>query len=175
MKHVRARVRHDERGTALLLAIAFMVVIGAVSSALLSSITSGLSSRHALDQARNREYASDGVIEYAIANARATVVTWDKTSLITFLNSAAASGCGGPYAPSLGNVPSAAHLNNVDIRVDCTPAPAQTRAGYLQRNAIFIACVDTGSKCTDSSAIVRAQVNFADSGTTTVQALSVNG
>jgi len=61
------------------------------------------------------------------------------------------------------------------IRVDCTSAPEQTSGGYLQRNAIFTACLDTGAACTDTSAIVRAQVNFSDSGSTTVQAWSVNG
>jgi hypothetical protein len=179
VKQLRARIRRDERGAALILAIAFMLVMGAISGALLSSVTSGLSSRNALDRARNREYAADGLIDYAIANARANVVTWNPTSITTFLNTAASIGCGGPYAPSLpppNNVPSVAHLNNVDIRVDCTPAPAQTQAGYLQRNAIFTACLDTGAKCTATSAIVRAQVNFADvSGSTTVQAWSVNG
>jgi hypothetical protein len=178
VKRVRARVQRDERGAALILAIAFMLVIGAISSVLLSSVTSGLHARSALDHARNREYAADGLIEYAIAQARTPVATWDAgspPSVSAFLSSASRNRCGGPYAPSLGNVPAEAHLNNVDIHVDCTPAPAQTRLGYLQRNAIFRACLDTGAPCTDTSAIVRGQVNFSDSGSTTVQAWSVNG
>jgi hypothetical protein len=177
MTRARPHLNRDERGASLILAIAFMVVIGAVTGALLSSISSGLNDRVALDKARNREYAADGLVDYAIAQARSPVISWNPSSVSTFVASATSTGCGGPYAWSLGNVPSQAHLNNVNIRVECTPAPAQTRAGYLQRNAIFVACPDPGSagKCTDPTTIVRAQINFSDSGQTTVQAWSVNG
>jgi hypothetical protein len=189
VKQLRARIRRDERGTSLILAIAFLVVIGGISGALLSSVATGLSVRNALDQARNREYAADGLIDYAITQARAPVASWNTgspPSVSTFLASASSIGCGPlashtpgsvawAYAPSLGNVPIEAHLNNVDIRVDCAPAPALTRARYLQRNAIFTACLDIGAACTNSSAIVRAQINFSDSGATAVQAWSVNG
>jgi len=180
MRRLPARVRRDERGASLLLALAFMLVIGAITGAVLSSVASGLASRSALDQARNREYAADGLVEYAIAQARAPIATWapgNPPSVSGFLTSASSVGCGGPYASSLGNVPSNAHLNNIDIRVDCRPTPTLTRAGFTQRNAIFTACLDTGSACTDASSIVRAQVNFSDtaSGPTRVQAWSVNG
>jgi hypothetical protein len=177
---VRTRIRRDERGASLILAIAFMLVIGALTSAVLAALASGLNNRNTLDQARNREYAAEGLVDYAIAHARAPIATWDPgspPSVSHFLTSATSVGCGGPYAPSRGNVPSQAHLNNVDIRVDCRPAPTLTRTGYIQRNAIFTACLDTGSACTDPSSIVRAQVNFSDtaSGPTRVQAWSVNG
>ena len=173
MKHLRRRLCPDERGASLVLAIAFMLVIGAITSAVLASVASGLGARSALDQARNREYAADGLVEYAITQARAPVATWDASSVSTFLNTASSARCGGPYT-SLG-VPPSAHLNNVDnLRVDCTPAPALTRLGYLQRNAIFTACIDAGVACSGPS-IVRAQVNFSDTGATRVQAWSVNG
>ena len=180
MNRLRSRLRCDERGASLVLAIAFMLVIGGITSAVLSSVASGLGSRSTLDQARNREYAADGLVDYAIAHARAPVASWDPgnpPSVSAFLTSASAIGCGGPYAPSLGNVPTAAHLNGVDVRVDCRPAPTLTRSGYIQRNAIFTACPDTGSACSDASSIVRAEVNFSDaaSGPTHVQAWSVNG
>jgi hypothetical protein len=174
-------IQRDERGASLVLAIAFMLVIGAISGAVLAGVTSGLKNRNMLDQARNREYAAEGLVEYAIAQARGPVASWNAgtpPSVTTFLSSASSIRCGGPYAPSLaGTVPANAHLNNVDIRVDCTPAPALTRAGYLQRNAIFTACLDNGVACTNAPAIVRAQINFSDtsSGPTRVQAWSVNG
>lgn len=192
MKRVRRRVRHDERGTALILAIAFMLVIGAITGAVLSSVASGLSGRHALDGARNKEYGADGLIEYAIAQARTPVTSWgpgSPPSLTAFLASANSTGCGGPYSSTsvATTDPSQAQLDLIDglrnsdgtvnysIRVECTPAPTQTRLGFLQRNAIFTACLDTGAACTDASTIVRAQINFSDSGSTTVQAWSVNG
>lgn len=184
MTYVRQRCLRDERGASLILVIAFMLIIGAITSALLPSITSGLNDRNVLDQARNREYAADGLIEYAIARARTPVALWDTStsSVLTFVASANSHGCGGPYAPSLtGTVPPEAHLDNVDIRVECTPAPAlalssTAGSGFAQRNAIFIACSDPGSSgtCANSPTIVRAQVNFSDSGLATVQAWSVN-
>jgi hypothetical protein len=179
MTRLTTRVRRDERGASLILAIAFMLVIGAITGAVLSSVASGLNTRSALDTARNREYAADGLVEYAITQARVPVASWDPgapPSVSAFLDSASSVGCGGPYSPTLGNVPAEAHLNGIDIRVECTPAPALTRSGLLQRNAIFNACVDTGSACAGSS-IVRARVNFSDtaSGPTHVQAWSVNG
>ena len=60
------RLRRDESGTALILAIGFMVVIGLIGAAMLSSVSSGLASRVALDQARTREYAADSAIQDAI-------------------------------------------------------------------------------------------------------------
>ena len=193
MKLLRNRIRRDEHGASLILAIVFMLVIGGISGALLSSVASGLHSRNALDGARNREYAADGLVEYAIAHARAPIASWNMgspPSVSTFLTSASSIGCGGPYSTNTlaTTDPAQKTLNEIDglsnpdgsityysIRVDCTPAPAQTRLLYLQRNAIFTACLDTGAACTDTSAIVRAHVNFSDSGTTTVQAWSVNG
>jgi hypothetical protein len=172
-------VRRDERGASLVLALAFMIVIGAITGAVLSSVASGLNTRSALDQARNRQYAADGLVEYAIAQARGPVASWDPgspPSVSTFLGSASSIGCGGPYSPTLGNVPAEAHLNGIDIRVECTPAPTLTRSLVLQRNAVFNACVDTGAACAGAS-IVRARVNFSEtaSGPTHVQSWSVNG
>ena len=51
---------------------AFMVVIGSISAAVLSSVASGLNARSTLDQARNREYAADGLVDYAIAASSRT-------------------------------------------------------------------------------------------------------
>ena len=179
MNRLRERRPRDERGASLVLALAFMLVIGTITAAVLSSVATGLHTRSTLDQARNREYAADGLVEYAIARARVPVASWSEgspPSVSTFLSSASSTGCGGPYSPTLGNVPAEAHLNDIDIRVECTPAPALTRSLFLQRNAIFNACVDTGNPCSGAS-IVRAQVNFSDSasGPTHVQSWSVNG
>ncbi len=141
MSWIRRRCRRDERGAALILAIAFLVVVGGIGAAVLSSVTSGLNDRTALDAARNREYAADGGIERAIAQVRA----------IPLPGGPGIASCGSPYSTT---------LNSVAIRVDCSNQPTITLGGFLQRNVVFTACVDTGSQCTDQSAIIRAQVNF---------------
>jgi hypothetical protein len=173
MSRLFRRAKRDERGAALMLAIAFMLAIGAISGAVLSTVSSGVNHRNALDSIRNREYSADGGVEYAIAQVR-QLTSGDGVGIV-------ACGPGNHYSPP--------PLNSITVRVDCQNAPAVTRgstqggiaqAGILQRNVIFSACIDTGSPCTDATTIVRAQVNFQASGTplvvsgTTVQSWSVN-
>ena len=150
MSEERARRLHGERGATLILAIGFMLVIGAIGSAVMSSVVSGVNNRRTLDSVRDKEYAADGGVEYAIAQVRAIPLP------------------GGPGLISCG--PNSFYsrtglnaLNGINIRIDCANQPTITPSGYLQRNVIFTACVDTGAKCGTSSAsyaIVRAQVNF---------------
>jgi Tfp pilus assembly protein PilX len=165
-------VRREERGAALVFAIVFMVVIGAISGATLSMLSSGLHDRVNLDVVRDRQYAADAGVEAAISAARPDVISWANdtyaapplTALQVFLNSAK---CGGFHLSS---------RNNVNIRVDCRPAPA-LHAGYFQFNAIFSAYC-TESRCSTTTPIVSAQVNFDISGGTVkrtyVQSWSVN-
>ena len=164
MSLLRTRVRRDERGAALILAIAFMVVIGGIGAAVTSSVTSGLNDRQALDQARNREYAADAAIETAISQVRNSLTS----------PGAVAGECA-PAPPYT--------LNGFDVRVDCDNAPAVVRsptALVLQNDVIFTVCIDTPNPCRDEDVIIRAQVNFQGTGTPTqvktyVQAWSVNG
>jgi hypothetical protein len=166
MNNERVRRLHGERGASLILAIAFMVVVGGISAAVLATTTSGLQDRAALDQARNREYAADGAIETTVVAARALSGACPSTTgtLVT--------------------------LNQIKIHVDCSSAPAVVPgpAGPLsQGDAVsFVACVAQGSgvgtRCTLSTGtdppIITAQVNFqgtAPTVTTFVQAWSVNG
>jgi Tfp pilus assembly protein PilX len=170
------RHRREERGAALILAIAFMVVIAAVSGAVLSMLTSGLSSRVALDDARDREYAADGAIQAAISQ--------------TYV---AANGSGHviPGQPCLA-IPDHTINNDghdVTIHTDCASAPAVTRDLIRQLNAVFTTCEANKVPstpplvCPASSVIIRAQVNFQATGAgadlhvqrTWVQAWSVNG
>src|SRR4051794_8202375 len=65
-----SRVRRDESGAALVLAIAFLVIVGGIVAAGLSSLTSGLNDRNILDSARQREYSAESAIDVAIANVR---------------------------------------------------------------------------------------------------------
>jgi hypothetical protein len=164
MKRLWLRAQRDERGTSLILAIVFMVVVGGISSAVLATTTSGVQDRVTLDQARNREYAADAAIEQTIVNART------------------GSGvCPMPPATPF-------NLNGVNIHVDCTAAPTVVigpAGGLLSRNDVsFVACVATGAGYGQACAspatppIINAQVHFqgtAPTVTTFVQAWSVNG
>jgi Tfp pilus assembly protein PilX len=135
--------RRDERGAALVLAIAFMVVIGAIAIATLSLITSGLNNRRTLDEVRDREYGADAAIEYAIAHVRTK-----------------STPTGGPGIESCATgLPASYAIDGAQYHVDCQNALASTLDGFMQRNVIFSACKGT-STCTSSNEIIRAQVNF---------------
>jgi hypothetical protein len=161
---------HGERGATLILAIAFLLVIGGIGSAVVASVTSSFKDRTVLDQVRDRQYAADAGVEYAIARVRALPLP------------------GGPGLSPCGdavNVPADHYnrppLNGVPIRIDCANKAGLTTTGFLQRNVVFTACVDTGASCT-TNPIVRAQVNYqaVSAGTalnvtrTWVQSWSVN-
>jgi Tfp pilus assembly protein PilX len=161
----------DETGAALILAIAFMVVLGLIGAAMLSSVTSGLNSGAALDQARTGEYAADSAIQYAITQVRLLA---DPGPALT--------PCGPAPHPTYYSYTSA-DSPPVHIRVNCSNLLQVTRSGFQQRNVVFNACVESGSDCTDTLSIIRAQVNFQTVGTgaslqvtrTWVQSWSVNG
>ena len=145
MTWLRTRLnQRDEQGVAIVLALAFIVLVGGVTTALLASLTSSVGQRAALDSVRDRQYAAEAGIEKAIATVRG--IGNPGPSLVA---------CG-PYTYTGANT-----LNNVPIRVDCTPVPTRTRVGgFLQRNVVFTSCVNTGVTCTSAKTIVRAQVNY---------------
>jgi hypothetical protein len=154
---VRTRIRRDERGATLILAIAFLVVVGSITAATLSFVTSGINDRGILDTVRDRQYAADAAVESAIAQTRAATADQGTDVCITL---------------------DAFTLKTLTIHVDCTNAPVLTTGLLLQRNAIFSACQGTAT-CTPATTIVRAQVNFeGDIGDPTtrtwVQSWSVN-
>jgi len=151
------RVRRDEQGVALVLALSFMVLVGLVTSALLSSLMSSVSQRAVLDNLRNRQYAADGAVEQSIARVRGLAAPG--AGLTT-------CGTGSPETYT---------LNGVTVRVDCTNVPTLTRTGFLQRNVVFTSCVSNGSPCTTANTIVRAQVNYEaiDAETPTITKTSI--
>jgi hypothetical protein len=169
---VRPRPHHEDRGAALILAIGFVVMIGAISGGLAALATSGLNNRNSLAVVRNREYAADGAIEKAIALVRPLSCT-----------------------PASGSVVDST-VNGVAIRVDWINACGVVQGGdrgttasasaldgavVLQRNVIFSACVDPApsTTCDPAKVIIRAQVNFEQAlvgavTSTYVQSWSVN-
>ena len=142
-----SRVRRDEQGVALILALSFMVLIGLVTTALLSSLMGAVGSRSELDDVRNRQYAAEAAVERAIATVR------------TIGGQGPAREPCGPYDGST--------LNGFTVHVDCTPTPTTTRGLLLQRNVVFTSCLGS-STCNATNTIVRAQVNYETPVDTTV-------
>ena len=162
------RAARDERGAALILAIGFVIIVGAVAATLYTPLNSGLRNRVNLDNARNREYAADGGIQYAIAYVRTNMPA----------NSGVFSGAGfdacGPYSYS---------LNGFTMSVACAPKSTTSIGGYLQRDVVFTAYCVSGPNCNSSAPIIRAQVNYESAGSGTsyqvthtyIRSWSVNG
>jgi len=155
---------HRDRGTALLLTIGFVVMIGAISAGLAGLVTSGLNNTVTLERIRDRQYAADGAVEHAIAEVRSAMETTD-TCL------ADASGT------------ARTDLNQIPIRVDWSGACGVVQGAdgliFLQRDIVFTACLDAGEPCARGTAIVSAQVNFeqGDAGpvrSTVIQSWSVD-
>ena len=175
MRRLRGRARRNEHGASLILVIGFLVFIGSIGAAVISSVTSGFNDRIVLDKVRDRQYAADGGIEYAIARVRA-------------LSNAGGPGlqpCGDPLTPGRYYLPTT--MNNFSIRIDCDNSPTRLIAGsYLQRNVVFTACVmaTPDVACGDQAktpVVIRAQVNFETPSLSTVttrtyiQSWSVDG
>jgi hypothetical protein len=150
----------------LILAIAFLVVIGAIGAAVVTSVTSSFKGRIVLDQVRDRQYAADGGIEYAIATVRAKPLP----------GGPGLSDCGDPAFTPPDHYNHT--LNGINIRIDCANKSDFVGPGrLLQRNVIFTACVNANTPCTSASTIIRAQVNFEGKSSITrtwVQSWSVN-
>lgn len=156
------RERRD-RGASLVMAIGFVVLIGAIAAGLSALVTSSNTNRITLEQVRDRQYAADGAVEEAITAVR-------------LLDRSTTGACGA----TAGN--RSTSLNGYTIRVDwqnvCGVVRTTTGELVAQRNVVFTACLDNGTACTEQRVIVRAQVNFeqASSGAVTrtwVQAWSV--
>jgi hypothetical protein len=159
IQRIRA-ARGSEQGAALLLAVGFVLMIGAISAGLLAFITTSVGHRTPLDSIRNRQYAADAAVEEAIGSLR--------TSL-----PAIGAPCPTYDAPT---------RNRADVKVECQDVRVLVANQGLileQRNFIFTACLASNSQCSDANAIVRAQVNFEKSGSgavtaTYIQSWSVN-
>ncbi|MCU1398477.1 MAG: hypothetical protein JWN62_1586 [Acidimicrobiales bacterium] len=141
----RPKPQHADRGAALLLAIGFVVMIGAITAGLAGLVTSGVQNQITLAAVRDRQYAADGAIETAVAAVRAAI-----SSAGTACTSVAAS--------------TVVHLNGVDVHVDWRDACGVTRTAdglvVAQRGVAFESCLDTGAPCVATNVIIRALVDF---------------
>ena len=162
-------LRHaDDRGAALLFALGVMILVGLISAGMMAYITTAVRGRSTLDTLRNRQYAADAGIEYAITQVNALAVPGQTI-------------CGPPAHPTYYSL-GAPLPNNIDIRVECenAPTPVFVSGRFVQqRNVILRACMQAGVACdstTGVGTIIRAQVNFAQqNGTVVIQSWSVNG
>jgi hypothetical protein len=154
-----------DRGAALVIAIAFVVMIGAIGAGLAGMITSSANNRVTLQLLRNREYAADGAIQIAIAEVRG--LARDSSA-----SCAAAAGS------------SSSTVNGMTMHVDwsaaCTVVRTADGTVVSQRNIVFAACDETGTPCAPDAVVIRAQVNFRDDPSgdvagTSVQSWSVAG
>jgi hypothetical protein len=141
-----SRIERDESGATLLLAIAFLIVVGLIGGGVITLVSSASTGRVALDNTRDREYAADGAIEGAIAQVRLNMTSGSALN---------------PCNP----LPPPPPMNNVTMHVTCAFAPTLTTTRYLQRNVIFTAqCANPyTAQCPNGNVILRAQVNYASS------------
>ncbi|MET0460101.1 MAG: hypothetical protein ABW195_12700 [Ilumatobacteraceae bacterium] len=146
-----------DSGASLILAIAFVLVVGMISAGLVGLTTSSLSNRNTLQSIRNRQYDADAAIELAIDEAR------------------------GDTCATAGRNLDVLKLNTVAIRVEWTNVCSvfQTVDGTVvgQRNVVFSAC-EGESTCNPATSVLRAVVNFRQAGgdvtMTVVQSWSVD-
>jgi hypothetical protein len=138
------RYADRDRGAALVVAIGFMVMIGAMAAGLTAMVTSGVGNRMALDDIRDRQYAADGAVEQAVASMRAGIA-------------AGTVACAGTATTR-------ATLNSVPARVDATAGCVAVTGsdGLPVRQFVgrFSACVDSGQPCAATTAIVSATVAY---------------
>lgn len=134
-----------DRGASLIMAIGFVVLIGAIAAGLSAMVTSSNFNRISLAGVRDRQYAADGAVEEAITSVR-------------FLDRTGDGSCEASAGAST------SELNQLRIRVDwenvCGVVRTETGELVAQRNVVFSACFDLGAPCTEDEVIVRAQVNF---------------
>jgi hypothetical protein len=180
----RAPRSHEDRGAALILAVCFVVMVGTISGGLAALVTSSLSNRTTLETIRNREYAADGAVEYAIAQVRlaSDPAPADKHPPLPALT--ACNQPGGSVVPN-GLASGMPVLNGFPMRVEWDDVCGAVRGAdgtvVVQRNVLFSACLVTAPVCRGSNAvIVRALVNFEQGPTggvsaTFVQTWSVAG
>jgi hypothetical protein len=139
---------HDparDRGAALIIAIGFVVMIGAISAGLTAMVTSGIGNRVALEQIRDRQYAADGAVEDAVAELR-------------FLLDVGKFTCGDASA-------GAVRLNDVDIRIEvtvtCNAVLGDDGFPVVQMSGEFVACEDRRAACEPTDIVIRALVAYA--------------
>jgi hypothetical protein len=140
VSRLRARLRdRSEQGSALVMALIFLVVCGLTIGGLVNYSNTSSAATTALRLARGTDYDTDAAMNGAIAKLRTTGAT-------------CGTGASG-YTPSW-------TLNNtsVPVRVDCFSLSSSSS----QRDDVLVACKSSVNPCTDAAALLRAEVIFYD-------------
>lgn len=139
------RSDRSELGAALILAMVFILGVGAVLVPLLSLTGSNMISTSNLQVERNLEFAADAVMEGAIESIRHDAPT---TSCPTF-----------PAGSSTGLT-----VDGTAMEVQCSEAPMSVlnpNGRYVEFDACVSKSGETWNTC-QSTAVIRAQVSFCD-------------
>jgi hypothetical protein len=145
VNRIARRRATGEDGSALVLAMLFLTVSAVVVTALVGFTTTSSSSTGALRSARGTDYDTASAMQAAIATIRVGTTQGYAGSCLT-----------GGYTPTW-------TLNNPSrpVRVDCFPQSSSA----TQRRVVLEVCPVSGSTaCTDSTALLRADVIFYDDG-----------
>jgi hypothetical protein len=124
------------------------VFVGLVSAGLATQLATSSTTRVALSNARNRQYAADSAILTNIAQVRDHITN-------------------GEALPAPGPDPCLPKVvqttNNLAVQVDCSYTRRITLSGFVQRDATMLACPAQvgGAACPSSAVIIRAEVNYA--------------
>ena len=170
MSFVRNRIRRDESGASLILAIAFMLVAGTIGASLLASVSSSSYNRVGLDKVRNRQYDADAAIERAIAHIRS----------VNPITGSYDDACSAPTDPQWNTWNG--QNSGLSFYVSCAyspsvaPLPGPGGNPVSPNNVTFFACQGTVA-CTPTTATITARVNFqvvSSRVVTFVQSWSVN-
>jgi hypothetical protein len=143
VNRIARRRATGEEGSALVLAMLFLTVSAVVVTALVGFTTTSSSATSALRSARGTDYDAASAMQAAIATIRVGTTQGYPGSCLT-----------GGYTPTW-------TLNNPSrpLRVDCFPQSSSA----TQRRVVLVVCPVSGStSCTDSTALLRADVIFYD-------------
>jgi hypothetical protein len=148
--------RKDEGGAVLILALIFLVIVGAVVGSLATWATNDLNNTAKFTSARTQQYAVSSAMETAIENIRYTPLF--STQLLT--TPATPSYCWGSSSPSQ------VTIDNLNVAVWCSMGTANYNAGSAQTRVVTLsACPVTASESASSCAAnpsLQAVVTFGD-------------
>ncbi|HZQ79792.1 MAG TPA: hypothetical protein VFE55_20860 [Acidimicrobiia bacterium] len=138
----------DERGTILVITLAFLTLAGLTVVGLLNYSTTALTATNQLAAQRSKDYDADGAMDAAIAKLR------------TSTTQGYVGSCSSYSFPSTDSL--TANNSSVALRVDCTPTFVP--AGQFYRDVLLSVCPAsvTTNPCPDSSSLVRAHVKIYD-------------
>jgi hypothetical protein len=157
----RGRIRRDESGAVLLLALIFIIVVTLSIFGLITFGGTGILNATNLQGQRSLEFAADGATTAAIQAVRYSNYAFTTTGVEDCLPDGTVLA---PTAPT-GSGTKTMVVNQIPISVDCTAATSSPPSGTREIN--FYACQQTSSsyattQCLANNSILVAKVSFDD-------------